>query len=1073
MNQAPSRLFQFFLLLFFVNFSSAQNFSLNCTRDTVIPGCPANICFTLKGRIPDIRKETSSYTINPTSTTPGCFPVYVTPNDPGGTSTNLTIDDRYSSLITIGFPFSFYGTLYNTLAASTNGYLTFDASRAGLSAAWSIPSDLPSASYDRAVIMGPNHDLFPSASQPNQRIQYQVYGTAPHRRWVLSFNEVRLFSCTNLDQNTHQIVLYESLNVIEVLVFSKQTCTGWNNGRAVIGIQDWDRTMGMMAPRRSALGPTWGGLNMNESWRFAPNGGPSLLKRVELLDNNGTIIETILPAAVTNLGNGNLEVAFPNICPPGGSVTNYVIRSVFEKFDDPTIEISTSDTVRVNRSNGLSATSSSTPTACGNNNGSISITNLSGGTTPYQFSINGGTSWQASNTFSGLAAGSYTVTVKDATGLCTTALSVVVSSAGSPTANFNSISTSCLGATNGTLTVTPSSGTPPFQFSIDGGAFVSGNAPFTFTGLSSGNHTVLIKDATGCVSNASIIAVSSGPALTTTATSTPVLCNGTSTGLLTVAIPFNGTPPYQYSLDGLSWHSSNQFSGLSAGTYNIRFRESNGCQGSTSVVVTEPSTITSTTNTIPVICNGQANGTLTVTATGGTAPYQFSVDGVNWQSATAFNLAAGAYTISIKDANSCLTTSSVTITEPAALAATITTTNATCNGGNDGRLTITAAGGNGGFGYSIDGGVNWQSSGTYSVAPGIYQIRVRDALNCTYTGTATVGLTNDLTFTPHADPTICESRSTQLNVLSNGLQFDWTPATGLSAVNISNPIASPLTTTQYVVKITLGRCITSDTVVVRVNAAPIPEAGADRVICFGQSLVLQGSGGTAYQWTPPTYLNNASFPNATSTPDRDIFYVLSILSDANGCAGLTTDTVKIHVTPPIQVLTYPSDTIGYPGDQFTILAVANDPDVTFYSWTPSVGLSNTLVSDPMVTIGAIGSDVRYKVVASTMAGCKGEAFVNVRVYKGPDIYVSTGFTPNGDGRNDRFTPFPVGMKSYNYFRVFNRWGQMVFQSKTMNDGWDGTVGGQKQPEGIYIWMIEGITKDGRVITKKGSIMLIK
>ncbi|MGA0889356.1 MAG: hypothetical protein ACO3S0_15665, partial [bacterium] len=86
----------------------------------------------------------------------------------------------------------------------------------------------------------------------------------------------------------------------------------------------------------------------------------------------------------------------------------------------------------------------------------------------------------------------------------------------------------------------------------------------------------------------------------------------------------------------------------------------------------------------------------------------------------------------------------------------------------------------------------------------------------------------------------------------------------------------------------------------RVNAAPIPEAGADRVICFGQSLILQGSGGTAYQWTPPTYLNNATLPNATSTPDRDIFYVLSILSDANGCAGLTTDTVKIHVTPPIQ-----------------------------------------------------------------------------------------------------------------------------------------------------------------------------
>ncbi len=371
MIQAVRRSLLFFPLLFLFNFSQAQSFSLNCTRDTLVPGCPANFCFTLKGRVPDIRQQTSTYTINPTSTTPGCFPVYVAPNDPQGTPTNLTIDDTYSSLVTIGFPFSFYGTVYNTLAASTNGYLTFDASRAGLYAAWSIPANLPSASYDRATIMGPNHDLYPTTSQPNQRIQYQVFGTAPHRRWVLSFNEVRLFSCTSLNQNTHQIVLYESLNVIEVLVFSKQTCPGWNSGRAIIGIQDWDRTNGMMAPGRTALGPSWGSVNMNESWRFVPNAGPSLLKRVELLDNTGAIVATVLPAATTDLGNGNLEVAFPNICPPAGVITNYVIRSVFEKSDDPTVEIFGTDTVRVNRSAGLAATATPNAASCGNNNGII------------------------------------------------------------------------------------------------------------------------------------------------------------------------------------------------------------------------------------------------------------------------------------------------------------------------------------------------------------------------------------------------------------------------------------------------------------------------------------------------------------------------------------------------------------------------------------------------------------------------------------------------------------------------------------------------------------------------------
>ena len=112
MFQAIKRSYLFFFLLFLVNSSQGQSFSLNCTRDTLVPGCPANFCFTLKGRVPDIRKQTSSYTINPTSTTPGCFPVYVAPNNPQGTPTNLTIDDTYSPLITIGFPFSFYGTVY-------------------------------------------------------------------------------------------------------------------------------------------------------------------------------------------------------------------------------------------------------------------------------------------------------------------------------------------------------------------------------------------------------------------------------------------------------------------------------------------------------------------------------------------------------------------------------------------------------------------------------------------------------------------------------------------------------------------------------------------------------------------------------------------------------------------------------------------------------------------------------------------------------------------------------------------------------------------------------------------------
>ena len=1219
-----------------------QSFTFNCARDTLLPGCPANLCFTLTTKLPNPSRQAPTYLVNPSGQLPSCLLASSNPGIPGQ-PTSLNIDDRYSAAFPIGFPFVFFGTIYNNLVVSSNGYLTFDLTEANQSSHWNIinggaPQDLPSTFYDRALIMGPYHDIDVGVTtSPTRLISYQTDGLAPYRRWILNYFKIPLFSstCNNLINNTHQIILYESTGIIDVNIFDKQICTSWNQGRAMVGLQDFNRTTAVMAPGRRASDPPWGSVGMNESWRFVPSGGTPLFRSVSLYDITGTNL--IATGTTTVLPNGDREASFPNICPPAGTVTRYVVKAFYDKIDEPTVEIVATDTVNVSRLNGLAASASSQAAACGVPTGTITVSNVSGGTPPYSYSING-VNYQPGSTFSALASGSYTVTVRDAPGQCTFTLPIVVASAGSlaaaasaaPTActgvnngsvtvtsaagvgpyrfqldggtpvvgtipyTFNNVSvgahtvivtdqatncssnpiavtvtqgpgvtattstnatscptvtngsatvtvsagtapyryaidggtptapttansytftalssgshsvvvtdalgcsrtlnvfvsagptllagaaptaTSCDGAVNGNLVITPFSGTAPYTFSLDGGSFVTGAAPYTFNNVAAGPHQVIVRDAIGCQSNSVPVIVAAGPPLVTTASSTPVLCNAGSSGVITVAAPSIGQAPFEYSLNGNNWQTSNQFNGLTAGTYTVRFRETNGCIGSTSLDITEPIAITLSATTVPVVCNGQSNGQLTVSASGGIAPYQFSVDGgTSWQSANGFSLAAGTYTLTIKDANSCTRTLPVVLTQPPLLAGTATTTNATCNGGNDGTLTLTPAGGNGNYSFSLDDGVNWQSTNSFNVAPGTYTVTIKDQLNCTHQLAATVGLTNDLTVTPQSDVAICESKSTQLQVVSNALQYDWTPASGLSAVNISNPVASPRTTTQYIVSLTLGRCVSSDTVLVTVNPAPIPNAGADIFICYGQSATLNGSGGTVYRWSPATYLNDATLPNAVSTPDRNIYYVLSVLSDANGCAALVTDTVFIDVTPPIQIKTFPADTIGYPGDQFLLLAVPNDPDATQYVWTPSIGLSNAGVASPTVTIGAIGADVRYKVVASTVAGCKGEAYVNVRVYKGPDIYVPTGFTPNGDGKNDKFTPFPVGMKSYNYFRVFNRWGQLVFQTRALNDGWDGTIGGQLQPEGVYVWMIEGLTKDDRLVTKKGTVMLIK
>jgi len=276
-----------------------------------------------------------------------------------------------------------------------------------------------------------------------------------------------------------------------------------------------------------------------------------------------------------------------------------------------------------------------------------------------------------------------------------------------------------------------------------------------------------------------------------------------------------------------------------------------------------------------------------------------------------------------------------------------------------------------------------------------------------------------------------------------------------------------------VVTAKLGRSSGHDTVLVNVNKAPIPNAGPDGYICYGQTYQLQASGGTTYSWTPNTFLSNTGLSNPLSSPGRDMTYTLSILSDINGCASLVTDQVYIDVTPPLKVRTFPYDTISYSGAQIQLLAIPSDTDVINYSWSPAMGLNDASLPNPVATVGATGDVIKYQVITSTLGGCKGEGYVTIRVYKGPDIYVPTGFTPNSDGKNDKFTPVPVGMKNYNYFRVFNRWGQMIFTTTRFHDGWDGKLGGRDQASGVYVWMIEGTTNDGRVISKSGTVTLMR
>jgi gliding motility-associated-like protein len=706
----------------------------------------------------------------------------------------------------------------------------------------------------------------------------------------------------------------------------------------------------------------------------------------------------------------------------------------------------------------LTGTVSSTATSCSGAADATITATPGNGNGPYQYSLDGG-SFQASNMFSNVGSGNHAVTMKDVAGCTSAPIQVTVAVGAALTATAATTPTSCSGAINGTITITPTSGTGPFQYSLDGVNFQSSNS---FTGLATGSYTVTVKNNSGCVSTVAAT-VNPGQPLSATAAVSNVLCNGGNTGSVTISISTNGAPPYQYSLDGNTWQSANTFTGLAAGSYSVQFKDNNNCSGTQAFTISQPAPLAITPAEQAALCNGQSNGHILVAATGGTAPYQYSIDGINYQSSNSFNAGAGSYTVYVKDNNNCIKSQSVVVTEPQILTATAAVTNSTC-AGNDGTITVSSNGGAGNYQYSLNG-TTFQGSNVFHVGPGNYTIIIKDANGCTTTRNASVGLVNNLVVTPVADTVTCEGVSVKLEPNTNATQFTWTPATGLSATNTAQPFATPSVTTQYIVTASLGICSANDSIVVNVLPAPVPDAGADGDICYGQSYQLQGSGGVTYQWSPDTYLNTSFGSSPVVTPTQTIQYALSV-TGANGCRSLQPDVVTINVTPPI-VVQISRDTVVAYGDVFQLHASSVATD---YLWSPGFGLDDVTKANPIVTVTG---DITYTVTATTSAGCIGDASVTLKVYKGPEIYVPTAFTPNGDGKNDVFKPFPVGIKSYTYFRVYNRWGQLIFSTADFNRGWDGTIGGKQQPTGTYVWVVEGITKDDKIISKRGSVTLIR
>jgi len=404
----------------------------------------------------------------------------------------------------------------------------------------------------------------------------------------------------------------------------------------------------------------------------------------------------------------------------------------------------------------------------GEANGEIEVF-ASGGTAPYEYSIDNGATFQSTNLFTGLAAGQYQVVVQESNG-CINNTSVTLTEPDPLSFTYSVIDISCNGGTDGVIEITASGGLGAgYEYSVDGGT--SWQTSNTFRNLLAGTYQVMIRDrvynypinekrtmATTTCETAPVEVVLTEPTeITFTSSQTEVSCNGGNDGTITFVASGGtggaGSGTYQYSVDGgATWTDEATVGGLTAGDYSlaVRDKESALCAvyGETRTI-TEPTAILFSATQTNISCNGGNEGEITVTASGGeggagTATYDYSIDGgVNWQTSNVFsNLVAGDYYVVVRDQGqtSCQTDAlTVTITEPTPLSFTVEQQNISCNGSSDGQIVVLASGGVGGEGsgtyqYSINGGLNWQDNDTFdNLLAGTYQVVIRDKVvqSCT------------------------------------------------------------------------------------------------------------------------------------------------------------------------------------------------------------------------------------------------------------------------------------------------------------------------------------------------------
>lgn len=721
-------------------------------------------------------------------------------------------------------------------------------------------------------------------------------------------------------------------------------------------------------------------------------------------------------------------------------------------------------------------------TCFGSNNGSLQ-TNITGGIpfptgAPYQVSWTGPNGFTSSATsISNLAPGVYTLSITDQGGCPFSDSYTITEPADIVITTDSETDINCFGNANGAVSITVTGGTGAYTYN-----WTKDTAPFAVTedisNLGPGVYVVSVSDANNCGPKTATFTITEPPVLTLALVNqTNVLCFGAATGAITVNVG-GGTPTYNFAWTGPNgFVSANQnLTNIPAGTYNLLVTDDAGCTQNLTVTITQPAEIIITANKTDITCFGANNASITVSVTGGNAPYQ-----IGWSNlGTGFfqdNLPAGNYTITITDASNCVKVLTVNIPEAPIFDINPVVTNVSCFGANDGSINLNFVGGIAPITLVWSDGA---TSGTTrnNLGLGTYTVTITDSKPCVITETFTIVEPQSLILSANIinafDCNVANSGAINLLVSGGTAPFTYNWSNGATTEDLTNLPAG-----NYQVTVTDARGCSQTAsysinrqppIVITVDTETIADCDAEEVKQVFEAQVTGGVPPYQLTWSSGTVSGaNNEFMETTQSGT-----VILNVTDGQGCTANYTFNVDV---PTIGDTSFTQDSFAF--NAFGTHSI-NDPiqftntstgDYESLVWNFGDGILSS-EENPTHTYTREGSYVVTLTVVYPF-GCTYVHTITLIIDKGYKMIMPTGFTPNGDAINDTFTPVFLGMTSIE-MSIYDTWGEMIYFEKGESiRGWDGQVKGRDAENGNYFFKVIAIPFYGGEVKQDGPFTLIK